>query len=80
MRKFFDGKLAFIAVLFLFTCAFTWNMVHGPSAISSGQIPMAPGAVLSAHGPTFPPDPWDGVRIAHGPTFPPDPWDGVRAA
>lgn len=28
-----------------------------------------------AHGPTFPPDPWDG-KVSHGPTFPPDPWDG----
>jgi len=31
-----------------------------------------------AHGPTFPPDPWDG-KVAHGPTFPPDPWDGKTA-
>lgn len=33
-----------------------------------------------AHGPSFPPDPWDGKTIvAHGPTFPPDPWDGKTA-
>jgi len=33
-----------------------------------------------SHGPTFPPDPWDGkVAVAHGPTFPPDPWDGKVA-
>jgi len=31
------------------------------------------------HGPTFPPDPWDGLTVAHGPTFPPDPWDGLTA-
>jgi hypothetical protein len=55
-------------------------MVHGAGAIVGGQILMAPDAVLLAHSPTFPPDPWDGVRIAHSPTFPPDPWDGVRIA
>jgi hypothetical protein len=80
MRKFSASKLAFLAVLFLFASAFTWNMVHGAGAIVGGQILMAPDAVLLAHSPTFPPDPWDGVRLAHSPTFPPDPWDGVRLA
>ena len=27
-----------------------------------------------AHGPTFPPDPWEN-HVTHGPTFPPDPWE-----
>ena len=80
MRKFFASKLAFVAVLFLFTSAFTWNIVEGGGAIVGGHVLMAPDAVMLAHGPTFPPDPWDDVRIAHGPTFPPDPWDDVRIA
>ena len=48
-----------------------WMAAYGFAAVAGPQV---------AHGPTFPPDPWDGVRIAHGPTFPPDPWDGVRIA
>jgi hypothetical protein len=80
MRKFFDSKFAFIAVLSLFTSAFTWNMLHGERAIviDGGHLLMVPDVTLVAHGPTVPPDPWD-VRIAHGPTVPPDPWD-VRIA
>ena len=73
MRKFFDSKFAFIAVLSLFTSAFTWNIMQGVGATNSGHMLLAPDAVLLAHGPSVPPDPWDSVRIAHGPTFPPDP-------
>jgi hypothetical protein len=40
--------------------------VYGFAAVAAPQV---------SHGPTFPPDPWDG-KVAHGPTFPPDPWDG----
>ncbi len=80
MRSFFENKFAYIAVLCTFTCAITWNILHGAGTVESGHMFIAPDAVLQAHGPTFPPDPWDGVRIAHGPTFPPDPWDGVRIA
>ncbi|MCX6627624.1 MAG: hypothetical protein NTW28_08350, partial [Candidatus Solibacter sp.] len=78
MRSFFDSKFAFIAVLSLFTFAFTWNMMHGTTATAGGHLLVLPDVTLVAHGPTIPPDPWDGVRIAHGPTIPPDPWDGVR--
>ena len=80
MRKFFDNKFPVFAVLALFTSAFTWNLMPGAGQIQSGHILLAPDVVLLAHGPTMPPDPWDGVRIAHGPTMPPDPWDGVRIA
>ena len=80
MRKFFDSKFAFFTVLALFAFAFTWNILHGVSQINSGHILLAPDVVLLAHGPSIPPDPWDGVRLAHGPTVPPDPWDGVRIA
>jgi len=80
MRKILDDKLAFIMVIFLFTLAFTLNAMHG-AGTSVGHTPLAlPDVTLVAHGPTIPPDPWDGVSIAHGPTIPPDPWDGVRIA
>ena len=80
MRRFFDSKFAFIAVLSLFTSAFTWNMVHGTGATVGGHRLVLPDVMLVAHGPSIPPNPWDGVRIAHGPSIPPDPWDGVRIA
>jgi hypothetical protein len=33
------------------------------------------------HGPSLPPDPWDGnLAVKHGPSLPPDPWDGNLAA
>jgi hypothetical protein len=79
MRKNFDLKFAFIALLSLLTSLFTWNMVRG-TRVASGSLAMVPGVTLVAHGPSLPPDPWDGVRIAHGPSLPPDPWDGVRIA
>ena len=43
-----------------------WMTAFGMAAVGGPQV---------SHGPTFPPDPWDG-KVAHGPTFPPDPWDG----
>jgi len=39
------------------------------------MLGMAGSAFAANHGPTFPPDPWEG-KVAHGPTFPPSPWDG----
>ena len=80
MRKSFAGKSAFFAVFFLFTFAFTWNLVHGAGAIVGGLFLAAPDVTLLAHSPSVPPDPWDGVRLAHSPSVPPDPWDGVRLA
>lgn len=44
------------------------------SVIALVAVMLSIGANLK-HGPTFPPDPWDG-KVSHGPTFPPDPWDG----
>ena len=80
MRKFFENKLAFVAVLCTFTFAITWNVIHGSQPIEWGRPFVMSEAVLTAHGPTFPPDPSDGVLTAHGPTFPPDPSDGVLTA
>jgi len=80
MRKFFAGKFAFIAIFFLFTFAFTWNLVHAAGATVGGLFVAVPDVTLLAHSPSIPPDPWDGVRLAHSPSIPPDPWDGVRLA
>jgi len=78
MRKFFAGKFAFIAVVFLVTSAFTWDLVHSAGATVGGLFLAAPNVTLLAHSPSVPPDPWD-VRLAHAPSVPPDPWD-VRLA
>ena len=64
MRKFFDNKFAFIAVFSMLTSAFAWNVMHGSSAASSGHFVVAPDVMmLLAHGPSLPPDPWDGVNV-----------------
>ena len=57
MRKFFENKAAFLAVLSTFTFAITWNIVHGTAPMEAGHLSLAPAAVLVAHGPIFPPDP-----------------------
>ena len=63
MRKFFASKFAFIAVFFLFTSAFTWNLVHGGRATVGGHFLTVPDVTLLAHAPSIPPDPWDNVRM-----------------
>jgi hypothetical protein len=52
--------------------------VSGFAASHGPTFPPDPWDGKVAHGPTFPPDPWDG-KVSHGPTFPPDPWDGKTA-
>ena len=80
MRRFFknENKVAFSAILFLFTAGIAWTSVQG--IIANGHPMIAGDSVLFAHGPSIPPDPWEGVRLAHGPSIPPDPWEGVRVA
>lgn len=68
MKRFFDNKIAFAAILFLFTCALTWNMVHGRQFFSSSHLQALPGIV---NGQALMHD-GKAVRIAHGPTMPPD--------
>jgi len=53
MKRFFDNKLAFVAVVFLFTLALTWNVAHGAQALLGTHLMLTRV--------------WDGVRIAHGP-------------
>lgn len=63
------------------------SATKAPAHHSIAAVAPAAAPAVLAHGPTFPPDPWDGVRLrvrkapvvvmtAHGPTFPPDPCDG----
>ena len=54
------------ARLVVCTVVALWVAAYAFAAIGSPNI---------SHGPSFPPDPWDG-KVAHGPSFPPDPWDG----
>jgi hypothetical protein len=80
MRRFFENenKIVLFAILFLFTAAFARNSAQG--TVDNGHSMIAADSVLLAHGPSVPPDPWEGVRLAHGPSVPPDPWEGVRLA
>jgi hypothetical protein len=82
MRKsLLENKIAYVATVSLFTAALAWNLFHGGSSTVPGHmlLPLErPEAEFVAHGPTIPPDPWEGVQVAHGPTIPPDPWEGVR--
>ena len=83
MRRFLENKVAYAATASLFTMALAWNVVHGNGALASGSHLIATEPVMIAHGPSMPPDPWEGIRtagIAHGPSMPPDPWEGVRTA
>jgi len=82
-RSFLENKVAYIATVSLFTAALAWNVVHdGSSAVPGNVIPPLERsvAVVVAHGPSIPPDPWEAVRVAHGPSIPPDPWEAVRVA
>ena len=78
MQKFLTNRFAFSVVLFFSQAAFAWNSSHGALAPCAGILWMHfNGAVLMAHGPSMPPDPWDGnLKVANGPSMPPDPWDG----
>ena len=92
MRRFFENKIAFAAVVMLFALAFGWNLSHGaetpwpnpllvdPTSGARGQAtPVVPtGPVKTASGPTMPPPPWEEVQMASGPTMPPPPWEEGR--
>ena len=47
-------------------------------------LPIVASLAIADHGPTMPPNPWDGLTLQspagtpdHGPTMPPNPWDGL---
>src|SRR5437588_242311 len=71
MKTFFENKLAFVAISFLFTSALTWNVDHGSQAPLGSHLPSAPAVVEIAHGPSMPPTCDGCVRVAHGPSMPP---------
>ncbi len=81
MRRFFENKLTFVAVVLLFALAFAWNFFHGAvTPPSPGTLSITPDLVTESIGPTMPPPPWEEVRVAIGPTMPPPPWEEVRVA
>jgi hypothetical protein len=80
MQRFIENKYTVLTACAVFALALLWNLGHGSLGLLEPHALMAPESVLSAHGATAPPDPWDGIRIAHGATAPPDPWDGIRIA
>jgi len=80
MYKFFESKFAFGAVLSLFAISFTWNASQGAALPFTGHLMMDSSGTQVAHGPSIPPDPWEGTGstlTAHGPSIPPDPWEGT---
>ena len=84
MYKFFESKLAFGAVFSLFAISFAWNASQGAALPFTGHLMMDSSGTQVAHGPSIPPDPWEGtgssVRVAHGPSIPPDPWEGTGSS
>jgi len=81
MYKFFANKFTFGVISVLFIGAFAWNSSQSKAVASEDHL-FRDLATLVMHGPTMPPDPWDGTIVAakHGPTMPPDPWDGTIVA
>jgi hypothetical protein len=76
MRKFFENKVVYAVIVFIFAACSAWSAKEESADTQSGYLLRAP-AELIAHGPTLPPDPWQGgTLLAHGPTLPPDPWQG----
>jgi len=75
MQRFFENKLAFVAIFLLFTLAVAFNIAQGNvSPVAANQWTTSSAASLP-HGPNMPPDPWDWNKVQHGPNMPPDPWD-----
>jgi hypothetical protein len=79
MRTFFASKIAFLAILMIFTAGCICNISQG-AAITPADHFFLEAVPAVAHGPSMPPDPWDGnLALKHGPSMPPDPWDGNLA-
>jgi len=71
-------RLVVSAAVLLSMAAYGFAAVAVPQVSHGPSFPPDPWDGKVAHGPSFPPDPWDG-KVAHGPSFPPDPWDGKVA-
>ena len=68
-------RLAVCVVVLVWMAVCGFAAVAAPGVSHGPTLPPDPWDGKVAHGPTLPPDPWDG-KVAHGPTLPPDPWDG----
>src|SRR6202162_1388592 len=79
MRSIFQNKVVGGVIVLLSAAAFAGTAKQGTGAIKSSLL-TAPDSESIMHGPSLPPDPWEGVRLAHGPSLPPDPWEGLRLA
>jgi hypothetical protein len=81
MRAFFENRLAFAAIVVMFTAAWVWNSSQGAVMRPAGDLLLEPALTtphVSVSGMLS--DRWDGnLSVAHGPTMPPDPWDGSLA-
>jgi len=72
MRRFFENKMAYTAVVLLFALAFAWNVSHGATAPLSNPLLVSP--VSDVQGSSVP-SATEPARIASGPTMPPPPWE-----
>ena len=81
MRSILENKVAFAVIVIAFLFASGAVIATGSYAPVSGHSLLPPDSLYIAHGPTMPPDPWEGTGnytlVAHGPTMPPDPWEGT---
>ena len=78
MRRLIENHFTCVLLCALFALAMLANVaVSGTIPSSPHGVPALVDPSLVAHGPSFPPDPWEGVQVAIGPSFPPDPWEGV---
>ncbi|HVZ18317.1 MAG TPA: hypothetical protein VG897_14445, partial [Terriglobales bacterium] len=80
MHQVLNNKLIFGTILAFFVAACGANLLSGRPMPPAAHSLISPDLVVTAHGPTMPPDPWEGTTatlVAHGPTMPPDPWEGT---
>jgi hypothetical protein len=80
MRRLPEHRFSLCGTPVIFMVALTISGTQGVGASLPAFLSMEPSSVAILHGPSIPPDPWDGLRVAHGPSIPPDPWDGLRIA
>ena len=80
MHNFLNNRLAATVITLMFLAASGASMLSGSTTAFGTDRLLLPDVVTTAHGPTMPPDPWEGTGsnlVAHGPTMPPDPWEGT---
>ena len=79
MQRFFENKIAFLAVLTLFTVPFVWNLSHGSAQFLNGHGLTLPDTQMTAHGASIPPPPDAEIKLAHGASIPPPPDADIRS-